>query len=114
MKKAFLVFAALFSLSLSGCTASTNSHPTESEWLEVYLSHEIRETTDLWSTRVSIATLIYPQDKEIIVSITEANGEDLLRDSAKESYVSTCKSITESVLEKYKWASDYKVIVQFI
>lgn len=92
----------------------SNEHPTKEEWLEIYITHRIEDWTDAWQQRIAIRVAIIPADKEIVVTLTSANGQEEISQSAKNSYVSDTESIVNSILEEYDWAKDYKLTVQYI
>jgi hypothetical protein len=114
MKK---ILVALLSsiLLLNGCGSNGINHPTKTEWLEVYLTHEIEEIFNLWESGVAIRVGIYEKDKEIVVTITAKMGEQF-PETARQTYIDTAKKTVEEILifQDYEWAKDYRIIVDFV
>ncbi len=99
-----------------------SQHPTQDEWLSVYTSHNIRKMTDPWRQRVAVNVAIISQDadgkplvpKEMIITMTSANGQELITGIGKDQYTQTAESMAKSILEDYGVAKEYKLTVQFI
>lgn len=99
-----------------------SQHPTQDEWLKVYTSHNIHKMTDLWRQRVAVNVDILSQDadgkplvpKEMIITMTSANGQELITGIGKDQYTQTAESMAKSILEDYGVAKEYKLTVQFI
>ena len=98
-------------------------HPTQDEWLEVYVSHIIHKKTDVWQQRLAISAVIFSQNadgkplvpKEMIITITSPNGQQPVTDNkTRGAYIESAKGIAESILENYGVAKEYKLTVQFI
>jgi len=110
-----LVFILLLGAGcISNSIKTTITHPTQEEWLEVYITHGITEVTDLWEQRIAIRTGIFKQDKEIVITLSSANGQSPLGASQKTSYEKSVKSIVQEIIKNYDWVKNYKIIVQFI
>jgi hypothetical protein len=110
---------AIILLLLAACSpAATNEmllkHPTQAEWLEVYISHNIKETTDLWGRRVGILTSIVEKDKTIIITMSLANNEEPITTDAENSYKETAEIIVRSILEEYGIQDEYSLTINFI
>ncbi len=54
---------------------STNEHPTKEEWLEVYLTHEIKQSIEMYRRRVAVVISIRTKEREIIITLTSASGQ---------------------------------------
>jgi predicted metal-binding protein len=113
MKKIFII-AGLSLFICGSCTNVANEHPTKEEWLEVYLTHEIKQMVDSWQQRVAVIVAISPNDHEIVVSLTSSNGQEEITQSAKKEYIHDVEVIVKTVLKTYDWAKDYKQVVQYI
>ena len=92
---------------------STNEHPTREEWLEVYTTHKIKQWTDLWKQRVAVRVAIIPKVQEIVITLTSANGQEEISQSAKNVYAHDIETIVKGLLENYDWVKNYKLIVQY-
>ena len=100
---------------VGGQTFSENGrHPTQEEWLEIYLTHKIEDLTDAWSIRISTNVFISSKTQDVVVTMTSANGERALDSFARNSYQDMVGGIVDAVLEDYPWTDGYKVTVQFI
>jgi len=93
---------------------STNPHPTREEWLEVYITHRIKQWTDPWEQRTAVTVWIRPEEQTIAITMTSANGQEKLTQSQQNAYILDVEKIVKTVLEKYDWAQKYKLIVQFL
>ena len=99
-----------------------SQHPTQDEWLKVYTSHNIHKMTDLWRQRVAVNVDILSQDadgkplvpKEMIITMTSANGQEPITGIGKYQYTQTAESMAKSILDDYGVAKEYKLTVQFI
>lgn len=116
MKKSLLiifVFSACLIIPLIAKDTSVE-HPTKEEWLEVYITHKIKQFTDLYADRIAIRVAIIPKHKEIVVTLTLANGQEEMSQAAKKIYCDEVEKIVKSVLITYSSAKNYKLIVQYI
>ena len=118
MKKIFMVVA--LSLFIYGCTnnPSTNKHPTKEEWLEVYLTHEIKQSIEMYRRRAAVVISIRTKEREIIITLTSASGQveglKEISQSAKNDYVHEVEDIVKGILKEYDWAKNYKLTVLYI
>jgi len=87
-------------------------NPSRREWLELTLFKLIKDKTDLWNTRVGFTLWVIEKDGEILITISEANGQEPFNDSARANYVKDIKSAVESFIQKFEWAKNLDVIVQ--
>ena len=120
MKKTLLLMLLSFIL-FSGCCKHTDEavesdieHPTKEEWLEVYITHRIKQWADPWQRRIAVTVWIVPQEQEIAITLTSANGQEEISTSAKNTYIHDVEEIVKAILENYNWAKIYKVTVQYI
>lgn len=90
--------------------------PTRQEWLELSVFKLIKDRTDTWKQRIGSTIWALEEDKEvtIYVTMTSANGQEPLRTEAKDEYVERIAQDIQNFLDRYQWAKDYKVFVQFI
>ena len=93
---------------------STNEHPTKDEWLEVYITHKIKQFTDLYAQRIAVRVAIVSKTKEIVITFTSANGQEEISQSAQNNYVHDVERTVKSILEEYDWVKNYKLTVQYI
>ena len=84
-----------------------NEHPTKEEWLEIAITHRIEDWTDPWQQRIAIGVTIFPEDKEIVVTLTSANGQEEISQSSKNGYVRDIENIVKTILEEYNWAKNH-------
>ena len=126
MKKTFII-ALLCTFVYGLCTnvagplvkraaneVSTDRHPTKEEWLEVYLTHRIRQTTDVCQQRIAVIIRISTKEQEIVVGLTSANGQQEISQSAKNAYVRHVEAIVKPILEEYSWVRNYKLTVTYV
>lgn len=115
MKKTIVAIVLLVSFTLTACSSIISStHPTQEEWLEVYLTHKIEQAADLWRVRTAIKVAINSESKEILISMVPATGEEELEAADKDSYTGISKAVIDSVLNDYAWAKDYGLTVQYL
>lgn len=93
---------------------STNEHPTKEEWLEVYITHKIKQFTDLYAQRIAVQVAIVSKAKEIVITLTSANEQEEISQSAQNNYVHDVERTVKSILEEYDWVKNYKLTVQYI
>ena len=96
-------------------------HPTQEEWLEVYTAHHIHQLIDLWEQRISVRVVVASKSngkpltpREIVVTLTEANGQEPLSQAEKDEYVRRVRELAESLLKDYRVVRAFKVTVQFV
>jgi len=99
--------------SISDKTLLEHEHPTKEEWLEVYMTHEIRELLDLWQQRVAACTFISSKEQVIAITLASANGQKPLSQPTRAKYEHHVRAIATGVLKEYAWARGYELIVQF-
>lgn len=88
--------------------------PTRSEWLEMISYKATNETVSLWAAHVSVNTIYLEQQNAIVITLTIKNGELPLNDKIKKGYIEIVQIAIESIIYEYSWASEVKVIVQFL
>jgi hypothetical protein len=54
------------------------------------------------------------EENTVIVSVTLANGEGEQSSAERARYLQSVQSIARVVLDRYSWAKDVKLIVQFV
>jgi len=91
-----------------------NEHPTKEEWLEVYITHKIKQSTDLWQQRISVDVLIRPKEKVISITLASANGQDEISQSAKDGYIHSVEIIVKAIVENYDCTPNYKLSVNYL
>jgi hypothetical protein len=94
--------------------SSTNEHPTKEEWLEVFITHRIKAGTDVWRQRIAVWVAIVPEHQVIAITLTSANGQEEITQSAKNSYLSHVEYTVKVILKEYGWAQNYKLVVQYV
>ena len=93
---------------------STNEHPTKEEWLEVYITHKIKQFTDLYAQRIAVRVAIVSKAKEIVITLTSANEQEEMSQTAKKIYADEVEKIVKSILKEYDWTKNHKLTVQYI
>jgi hypothetical protein len=88
--------------------------PTRAEWLKQSLVSSIYERSNTWAKRLAVVVVVRSQDNSVTVNVTLANGEPEPSEGAKERYVQDVRSIARSVLDRFAWAKDVKLAVQFV
>ena len=88
--------------------------PTRKEWLEISIFNNIKIRTDSWNRRISSLVWVKEKENTIFITLTLANGEDELSEQARSEYVSRIKNDVMGFIERYDWAKDLKVYVQFM
>ena len=91
-----------------------DDHPTKEEWLEVYITHKIKQLTDLYAARIAVRAAIIPKYQEIVITLTLANEQEEMSQPAKKIYCDEVEKIVKAVLVTYNWAQNHKLTVQFI
>ncbi len=90
-----------------------DEHPTKEEWIEVYITHKIKQFTDLYADRIGVRVAIIPKKQEIVITLILANEQEEMSQSAKKIYCDEVEKIVKAVLVAYNWAQNYKLTVQF-
>ena len=118
-----------FCLVLTGCPqdnqksqTQVSQHPTQDEWLEVYAAYKVHDLTDMWQKRVFVRVAIVCKGadsknlatKEIVITLTLANGEDPVSQDAKNTYMKAAESAAKAILEDYGLNEKYNLTVQFV
>ena len=93
---------------------STNEHPTKEEWLEVYITHKIKQFTDLYAQRIAVRVAIVSKAKETVITLTSANEQEEMSQTAKNIYADEVEKIVKSILKEYDWTKNHKLTVQYI
>jgi len=93
---------------------STNEHPTKEEWLEVYITHKIKQFTDLYAQRIAVRVAIVSKAKEIVITLTSANEQEEMSQTAKKIYADEVEKIVKPILKEYDWTKNHKLTVQYI
>jgi hypothetical protein len=91
-----------------------DEHPTKEEWLEVYITHKIKQFSDLYAARIAIRVAIFPKNQEIVITLTLANQQEAISQTAKKIYCDEVEEVVKAILVTYQWAKSYKLTVQFI
>lgn len=114
MKKIFLVVA--LSVFIYGCTKnpSADEHPTKEEWLEVYLTHKIKQELDVWEERIAVQVKIISELKVVQITLVCAIGQGEISETTKFMCANDTENLVKPILEKYEWVKSYQLIVQCI
>lgn len=88
--------------------------PTRKEWLEIQIHNRVKHLTDIWKSRIAFAYAVYPEDNQIIVTITSPNGQPKLRDETQIEYMKAVKQTLKNLVKRYRWANELTIKVQFI
>ena len=119
---AMCVFFSMFCLDKSALARQNmtldkrlfaDEHPTKEEWLEVYITHKIKQFTDLYADRMAIRVAIILKNQEIVITLTLANEQEEMSQSAEKIYCDEVEKIVKAVLVAYNWVQNYKLTVQF-
>ena len=102
MNKVFIVVA--LSLFLYGCTKnpSADEHPTKEEWLDVYLTHKIKQNLDVWEERIAVQVEIISELKVVNICLVCAVGQDEISQTTKNMCANDVENIVKLILEKYE------------
>ncbi len=114
---ALLVVALLFvPLAVYSGELDKPYTPTRKEWLELSIFKSIKVSTDAWRLRIKSSISAREEDGEVTINITmtASNGQDEPRPEVKQDYIDFIEQVVEGFLERYQWAKDFKVFVQFI
>ena len=69
--------------------------------------------TDVWRTRVALATAVDYEDGEYTLSVvfTTANEENPISEARRNNYVASITRTVQWVLNRYEWAEDIAISV---
>ncbi len=110
-----LILVTLLALcSARAADLDASYSPTRAEWIKQAIVSSVYEQSNAWAKRLAVVVAVNAQENSVIVAITLANGEVEPSPEAKERYVQSVRSIVRSVLERYSWARDVKLAVQFV
>jgi hypothetical protein len=119
MRKTRLVIliAVLLSIPLSVYSGELDKPytPTRQEWLELSITKIIKDRTDVWELRISSMVWAREVDKgeAIYITMSASNGQDEPKTRVKQNYIDIIEQDVEIFLERYQWAKDFEVYVQF-
>lgn len=112
--KSFLVVMLLaFSIATQAADLGATYMPTRAEWLKLSIATGLCEQLNLSSKRVTTIVLVDPKTNEVTIVVTLANGETEPTQELKKRYVQQVKSIARAVADRYTWAKDIRIEVQF-
>lgn len=86
--------------------------PTRAEWLKQSVSAGIIEQSSAWKKRLAVLVVVFPDRNEVVVTLTEANGEVTPSKQQAQRYVDAVRAIAKSVLDRFEWAKGIKLTVQ--
>ena len=89
-----------------------NQHPTQDEWLEVYITHKIHEAIDNSPRKVVIDTNV--EEGKIFVLLRSSTGQTAIPDSGRLAYIEDVKNVISGVLEKQGLTVNYTFSVDYI
>jgi hypothetical protein len=87
--------------------------PSRAEWLQVTLYDRITQTTDLWQRRVGVAVVVFPQEQQVSVVISNADGQPAPTEQERAFHVRHVEKLVKGLLSDHEWAKDLKVAVNF-
>lgn len=87
--------------------------PTRKEWLEISIFNAIKDRTDPWKQGIGFIVWVVEKENTVFVTLTQANGQDEMKEESEKNYVDTIKKDIEQVLQRYEWSKDLKIFVQF-
>ena len=89
-----------------------SQHPTQNEWLEVYITHKIHEAIDNSPRKVVID--INVEEGTILVLLRSSTGQTAIPDSGRVAYIEDIKKVVSDVLEKQGLTKNYTISVDYI
>ena len=115
MNKTALSIVLALSCAMSfGAELNLPYQPTRAEWLGLTVRDAVRTRLELWRLRVSVGVVVAGDGTEVLVTLTESNGEPRPTERVQADYVQSVRAAVESVLQRYPWSSGMKVRVQFV
>ena len=88
--------------------------PTRAEWLRVYLTENIKITTDDWPLRLRVMVTVVNSSPQVLVTLKPADGEKKPSREQREFMISSVADAVTRALGGYAWAKDLKVSVSFV
>src|SRR3989338_6561017 len=89
-----------------------SQHPTQNEWLEVYITHKIHEAIDNSPRKVVIDTNI--EENKIFVLLRSSTGQTNIPESGRLAYIEDVKNVVKNVLDKNSFSNNYTFSVDYI
>jgi hypothetical protein len=109
-----IVFCVLVASSIArAADLNATYSPTRAEWLKQSLISGIHEQSNTWAKRLAVLVAVRAEENSVIITVTLANGESEPDAGAKKRYVQSVRSTARSVLDRFAWAKDVKLTVQF-
>ena len=88
--------------------------PTRKEWLEISIFKVIKDNIDAWDRRLSSIVWVKEKEQTIFITLTLANGEEIINKNSEKIYIERIKNAVEDLIREYDWANSMSVFVQFI
>ena len=89
-----------------------SQHPTQNEWLEVYITHKVHEAIDNSPRKVVIDTNV--EENKIFVLLRSSTGQTHIPESGRLAYIEDVKNVVKNVLDKNGLANSYTFSVDYI
>lgn len=117
--KKFIItlFVLVIIITISGFIFLNNKirvgqHPTQDEWLEVYITHKIHEAIDNTPRKVVVNTNV--GENKIFVLLRSSTGQTAIPESGRVVYIEDVKSVIKNVLEENGLIKNYTFSVDYI
>ena len=107
-----LAIAGIFGFVYLNNKIEVSQHPTQEEWLEVYITHKIREAIDNSPRKVVID--INVEEGKIFVLLRSSTGQTAIPNSGRLAYIDDVKNVISGVLEKQGLTKNYTFSVDYI
>jgi len=106
---------ATFVLAVSTVSATdwnAQYSPTRKEWLELSLSKQIIEVTNLWEKRIGVNVVVFQKEETIAIVLDTSNGQADFSPTVCANYAGMVRKIADDHIKQYGWAKGVKVEVR--
>lgn len=88
--------------------------PTRAEWLRIYLTENIRTSSDTWPVRVRVMVTVVNKNQQVLITLMPAYGEKKPAREERQIFIALATDLAKRVLEGYAWSKDLQVSVSFV
>lgn len=107
-----LAIVGIFGFIYLNNKIEVSQHPTQNEWLEVYITHKVHEAIDNSPRKVVIDTNV--EENKIFVLLRSSTGQTNIPESGRLAYIEDVKNVIATVLEKQGLIKNYTFSVDYI
>lgn len=113
---ALVMASVVLLISLSPAKNDSGFQVDKNNYAELVIENELEDLTELWNRRYAVDVVILTDSKEVLITLSVANGEEPLSatqvDSLKRALSASLKTTIET--SEFDWLKSYTKLVQYI